>query len=113
VKASLTEASIADFVAVLAQADVLFCGDTLAVHIATAIRLPTVCIFGPTSLPEIADFNGLIIKTAADSLECLGCYADCTKVQNCMSLINVSQLIELTVTQLDLHSKAPASSLCP
>jgi ADP-heptose:LPS heptosyltransferase len=47
----LTSASIPEFVAILTQADVLLCGDTLALHIATAIGLPTVAVFGPTS-PE-------------------------------------------------------------
>ena len=62
VRAALTETSLAQFVAILANVDALLCGDTLALHVATALGLPTVAVFGPTSPAEIFDFNGLITK---------------------------------------------------
>lgn len=100
IRAVLTPSSVPEFVATLMAADVMLCGDTLALHIATAIGLPTVAIFGPTSAPEIADFNGLIAKTWAKELGCLGCYSDCTKADNCMTLLPVDHLLELTAQQL-------------
>jgi heptosyltransferase-1 len=100
VRPALTETSIPEFVAVLAQADALLCGDTLALHIATAMCLPTVAVFGPTSIAEIPDFDGLIAKVATPALDCLGCYGDCAKQDNCMSLLDLDHLIHLTVSQL-------------
>lgn len=100
VKAALTEHSVPEFVAVLNEADVLVCGDTLALHIATAIGLPAVAVFGPTSPAEIADFDGLIAKTWTDRLDCLVCYGDCAKENNCMSLLDPAALVELTRAQL-------------
>ena len=100
VRPALTSSSIADFVALLNEVDALVCGDTLALHIATALGLPTVAVFGPTSFTEIADFDGLIKKVRTDLLDCLGCYGDCAKEHNCMSLLEMGQLVHLTQEQL-------------
>ncbi len=89
-----------EFVAVLRQVDAMLCGDTLALHIATAIGLPTVCLVGPTSSAELADFGGLVLKASVDTLDCLGCYGDCQKVDNCMSLFGMADLVDLTARQL-------------
>lgn len=100
VRAALTTRSIPEFVALLTQADALLCGDTLALHIAGAIGLPSVCVVGPTSSAELADFDGLVVKASVDGLDCLGCYADCDKVANCMSLFDIDSLIDLSRRQL-------------
>jgi ADP-heptose:LPS heptosyltransferase len=100
IKAALTSSSIHQFVALLDQVDVLLCGDTLALHIATSIGLPTVAVFGPTSAPEIEDFGGLILKTWTTHLDCLACYGDCDKRNNCMSLLDLEYLVCLTEKQL-------------
>ena len=107
VRTALTADSLPEFVAVLSQADVLLCGDTLALHVATAIQLPTVCVIGPTSNAELADFGGLVAKTSVSGLDCLGCYGDCQKAQNCMSLFEIEQLVDLTAHQL---SRTPVMS---
>lgn len=100
VRAALTSHSVPEFVAVLRQVDAMLCGDTLALHIATAIGLPTVCLVGPTSSAELADFGGLVLKTSVDTLDCLGCYGDCRKIDNCMSLFSLDGLVDLTARQL-------------
>jgi heptosyltransferase-1 len=100
VSIAITETSIVEFIAILTEVDVLLCGDTLALHVAMAIGLPTVAVFGPTNSSEIADFNGLIKKIWTDSLDCLACYGDCAKEHNCMSLIDVVRLVDLTEMQL-------------
>ena len=100
VRAALTADSLPEFVGVLAQADALLCGDTLALHVATALDLPTVCVIGPTSAAELADFDGLVAKTTVSQLDCLGCYGDCQKADNCMSLFRIADLVKLTARQL-------------
>lgn len=100
VAAALTEGSTAEFIAILAESQVLLCGDTLALHAASALGLPTVAVFGPTSLPEIEDFDGLISRVAVDGLDCLGCYGDCDKVANCMTLLDPEQLAGLVLARL-------------
>jgi heptosyltransferase-1 len=100
IRPALTESSIAEFAALLDQMDALVCGDTLALHVAAAVGLPTVALFGPTSAPEIEDFGGLIAKTWTPLLDCLACYGDCSKRDNCMSLIELPYLVDLTERQL-------------
>jgi ADP-heptose:LPS heptosyltransferase len=107
IRAALTENSTAEFVATLTQVDALLTGDTLALHVASAIGLPTVAVFGPTSSAEIFDFGGLIAKTWTERLDCLVCYGDCRKVENCMSLLDPAALVELTLRQLE---RMPASA---
>jgi ADP-heptose:LPS heptosyltransferase len=93
VRAALSAQSFGDFVAILRQCSALLCGDTLALHIATAINLPTVCVVGPTSSAELAEFDGLVVKTSAAQLDCLGCYGDCQKADNCMSVLDMDGLV--------------------
>jgi ADP-heptose:LPS heptosyltransferase len=101
VYAQLTGDSIPAFVATLLEVDSLVCGDTLALHVATAIGLPTVTVFGPTSIAEIYDFDGLVTKLSTDGLDCLGCYGDCAKIDNCMSLLDLDRIVEETQSHLD------------
>lgn len=100
VAAALTPDSVGDFVATLMQADALLCGDTLALHVAAAIGLPSVALFGPTSRAEIADFDGLIEKVFVSALDCLGCYGDCDRADNCMSLLDVNDLAARVLARL-------------
>jgi heptosyltransferase-2 len=100
VRAALTADSLPEFIGVLSQAAVLLCGDTLALHVAAALQLPTVCVVGPTSAAELADFDGLVAKTTVSQLDCLGCYGDCNKADNCMSLFQIADLVKLTARQL-------------
>ncbi|HET6183511.1 MAG TPA: glycosyltransferase family 9 protein [Acetobacteraceae bacterium] len=100
IASALTPHSIPEFVATLMQANALLCGDTLALHIASAIELPTLAVFGPTSHAEIGDFDGLIEKAWTPALDCLGCYGDCAKTPNCMSLLDPAQLAERLLARL-------------
>jgi heptosyltransferase-1 len=100
VRAALTPDSLSEFVALLEQMDALLCGDTLAVHVASALGLPTVAVFGPTSLLEIPDFGGLIARVSVEGLDCLACYGDCEKPANCMSLMALEDLVEAVSRQL-------------
>jgi len=97
---ALTETSVPEFVATLMEVDALLCGDTLALHVAAGIGLPTVAVFGPINAAEIFPFGGLIAKTWTRQLDCLVCYGDCRKQGNCMSLLDLTELVDLTVAQL-------------
>ena len=100
VNVALTGSCLPEFVALLSWVDVLLCGDTLALHVATALGLPAVVVFGPTSSNEIFDFDGLVTKVWTPELDCLVCYGDCQKPKNCMSLLNVYELVDRTITHL-------------
>ncbi|HOX23518.1 MAG TPA: glycosyltransferase family 9 protein, partial [Elusimicrobiales bacterium] len=88
-----------EFAALAQHCDVLVCGDTLALHTAAAAGTPCVALFGPTSADEIYDYDGLILKLAAQ-LPCLGCYGDCEKPCNCMSGLSHSAIVQAVKKQL-------------
>lgn len=80
--------------------DVLITGDTLALHIATALKKNVVCIFGPTSNAEIEDY-GLIKKVYPD-MDCLSCYKNkCDFVPNCMELVTGEMVFNSVKSILD------------
>lgn len=76
--------SLLRFSAIIGNCDAILAGDTLALHIASALSVPAVALFGPTSINEVYGYNGLIRKMALKR-DCLCCYADCDKPDNCMS----------------------------
>lgn len=98
--------SLLQFSAIIKKCDVVLCGDTLALHIASALDIPAVTLFGPTSSAEIYDYNGLIEKIEAEKLDCLCCYSDCNKDDNCMSLIPVKEIVDKLIAQLNKKKKA-------
>lgn len=87
-----TDNSLRDFFALVSLCDVFFTGDTLALHVATALGKKVVAYFGPTSATEIDGYNGRITKVTSD-LECLNCYKPrCDYEPNCMNSISVERM---------------------
>lgn len=78
--------------AVLELMDVVICGDTLALHIATAFRKPVVALFGPTCPAEIDLFQRGV--KAVSPVDCAPCYrSECDSTPNCMDLISSADLV--------------------
>jgi len=92
--------SLLQFAGLISQCQVLLCGDTLSLHIASALESPTVALFGPTSMTEIYSYNGLITKLSANSLDCLCCYNNCDKSDDCMTAIPNKEIMEHLARQL-------------
>jgi ADP-heptose:LPS heptosyltransferase len=83
--------SVRHFAAIVAACSIVVAGDTLAMHLALALKRPTVVLFGPTSANEI-DLYGLGAKVVP-SMKCLACYKPtCDFVPNCMDLISVDMV---------------------
>ena len=95
-----TSTSLDDLGALVGQLDLLITGDTLALHLASALDVPCVALFGPTSMTEIYPYNGLITKIASKDLDCLGCYGDCNKKHHCMRAIDLAQIVTAVKNQL-------------
>lgn len=75
-----------EFAIILSLCDVLVCGDTLPLHLAVALKVPVVALFGPTSQAEI-ELYGSGSKIYPD-LDCLSCYLPrCHRKPSCMELI--------------------------
>lgn len=87
------------FAAIVRACDVVVTGDTLALHIACALRRRVVALFGPTSAPEI-ELYGLGQKIVAD-VPCVGCYlADCDVRPKCMEVITPERVMDAVVAEL-------------
>jgi heptosyltransferase-2 len=93
--------SLMEFSAIINECDVIVCGDTLALHIATALNVPSVICFGPTSFHEIYDYEGLVKKVFSYDLTCLSCYnGGCQKKVTCMDMISLDEIKESVEMQL-------------
>ena len=84
---------VLDFAAVVAKLDALVTGDTLAMHIAIALGVPTLVLFGPSAPQEIELFGaGRKIKSP---LECAPCYRrTCEVSPSCMESIDVETVFD-------------------
>lgn len=90
-----------DFAARISQCDALVCGDTLALHMATALKVPTVTVFCPTSLAEIHDYEGLIRKIQPEDCSCLcGYNRDCPTGRDCINRIPLEHILRELDQQL-------------
>lgn len=85
--------SLLRFSAIINECDVILCGDTLALHIATSLNVPSVVLFGPTSPTEIHDYDNLVHKVMGQ-MDCRCCYGQCDKIVNCMSVISVNEILK-------------------
>ncbi len=80
------------FAALVERCQVVVTGDTMAMHVAIAGRVPCVVLFGPTCGQEI-DLFGLGEQITA-GLPCSPCYRrQCDKQPNCMDEIDVGTVL--------------------
>ena len=98
------------FASLVGACHLVITGDTLAMHLALALKRRTIVLFGPTNSTEI-ELYGLGEKVIP-SMECLSCYKPkCDFVPNCMDLITtdmVEAAVERQWTEImpnDDHSK--------
>jgi len=80
------------FTALVKRCHVLVTGDTMAMHVAIAMDVPCVVLFGPTCEQEI-DLYGRGEKVRT-TLRCAPCYLRrCEKSPNCMDDISVARVL--------------------
>jgi heptosyltransferase II len=92
--ASIT--TINELISQIANLDILITGDSGPMHLAAALQIPTVAIFGPTNHDETSQWmnkKSIIVKK---NLECQPCMKrTCPlKHHNCMRLIEPSEVLE-------------------
>jgi heptosyltransferase-2 len=79
------------YASIVQRCDAIVCGDSLALHVAVAMGVPVVALFGPTCPQEI-DLFGQGEKIVSD-IACAPCYLrTCEKKPNCMDLLEVDQV---------------------
>jgi heptosyltransferase-2 len=96
--------SLPEFAAMLSLCDLIVTGDTLALHLAVGLSIPTVAIFGPTAHREV-DLFGLGEKVVT-AIECAPCYRGvCDKSPGCMDVIGIDEVLAAAVGVLQKHLK--------
>ena len=87
-----TDFSLRDFAALLNLCDVVVSTDSLPLHIANALRVPVVALFGPTSSHEIHLVRGVKLEPPED---CRCFYrSQCESASPCLGEIPITQLIK-------------------
>ncbi|MBN2564796.1 MAG: glycosyltransferase family 9 protein, partial [Candidatus Eisenbacteria bacterium] len=78
---------VLDFAAIVGMLDAIVTGDTLAMHIAIALGVPALVVFGPTAPQEI-ELYGRGVKMTT-TLGCAPCYRrSCDVSPSCMEAID-------------------------
>lgn len=93
-----TNHSLTHFAAIVSMCDLLVTGDTLALHFAIGLGVPTVVIFTSTCAQEL-DLYGKGIKIVAD-VECAPCYKSSCDDMRCASSISASDVFDVCVEVL-------------
>ncbi len=85
--------SLLDFAAIVAHLDALVTGDTMALHIAVAVGVPVVALFGPTVPQEIEVYGrGRKVVSPAD---CAPCYLrSCDRSPSCMEQLPTDAVMD-------------------
>jgi ADP-heptose:LPS heptosyltransferase len=87
-----TDNSLLEFAGFLERMDAVVCSDTLAMHIALALKRKTVVLFGPTCPQEIETYGrGVKLFAGAD---CAPCYKQTCPDPVCMKSITPTQVLE-------------------
>lgn len=85
--------SLKDFAALINNCALIIAADTLAMHMAIALKKPVIALFGPTCAQEIDLYNrGCKIITQAN---CAPCYKNkCGKKPTCMDEIDLNKILK-------------------
>ncbi|MBN1938926.1 MAG: glycosyltransferase family 9 protein [Candidatus Aminicenantes bacterium] len=87
-----TDNSLLEFAGFLDRMDVVVCSDTLAMHLALALKKKTVVLFGPTCPQEI-ELYGRGLKLFAGT-DCAPCYRQTCPKPVCMIRLSPGQVLQ-------------------
>ncbi|MBP7653684.1 glycosyltransferase family 9 protein [Candidatus Dependentiae bacterium] len=91
----LKKLTFRNYAVLLSLCDLIVTSDTLAFHLAAALKKKSVCITGPTSKTELENYGkGIILES--DKKKCLCCYKiKCGLSPNCMDDIKPEYVFEI------------------
>jgi heptosyltransferase II len=97
-----------EFMAVLAECDMLICNDSGPMHIATALQVPVVAIFGPTEPAWFGPIGQNHRVVMQPGFWCRPCFDYCHFDQPyCMRVITVDAVFQAAMQTLSLLSGKP------
>lgn len=93
--------SLLELAALLKKASVLVTNDTGPMHVAVAMKVPVVSIFGPSPVIGFYPYNNtsVVLKSSVDCHPC-GKHS-CSKQHECMWQIDVDTVMKYTLEQLE------------
>ncbi len=102
--------------ALLLSSEMLICVDSVAHHLASALKKPVLAFFGPTSSITWGPWRNPNAKILTKGLSCQPCYQDgCggSKYSDCLATLSVDQMMEEVILLRDnsfSKKEAPAKS---
>ena len=100
------QTQLPEFAGLLSRCDVLLTGDTGPLHMAVALKIPTVSIFGPTNPAVYGPLSPehIVLKS---NLECVPCHNQRCRLQDlkCLYDINPQTAIAAVRKQLEMFKK--------
>jgi heptosyltransferase-2 len=84
--------NLREFAALVERCTVVIAPDTLAMHLAIALKKPVIALFGPTCHQEVELYT--LGKKIISNIECAPCYKNtCDKVFTCMDKIKLMDIV--------------------
>ena len=95
------ETSLAEFIDLAAACRVYLTNDSGAMHIASALGVPTVAVFGATD-DQTTGPTGLLAKVVREPVECSPCLKrECPIDHRCMTRVDASRVAEAALELLE------------
>jgi heptosyltransferase-2 len=97
--------SLGQAIALIEQLNGLICNDSGAMHIAAALKVPTVAVFGPTEWNTTYPFSRLSTIVRKEGIECAPCMLrNCPIDHRCMVRIGIDDVLK-SFRQIILDAK--------
>jgi len=90
---------VPEVMALVKQSSLLVSGDTFALQVACALKVPVVAIFGPTNPKRNGPFSPED-KTAFHEMECSLCYKRTCRTMECLNKITPDEVAAMATEQL-------------
>ncbi|MBD3181413.1 lipopolysaccharide heptosyltransferase II [Candidatus Poribacteria bacterium] len=98
---NISGVSLRQFADILQKCSLFICNDSGPMHIAAALRVPTVAIFGPTDYIRWKPHNDKAVVVRLDT-DCWPCSAHkCNKDYECIKALSVEKVLDAAVSILD------------
>jgi heptosyltransferase-2 len=95
-----THHTITQFAALVERLGLVITGDTIAMHVAIAVRVPVLAFFGSTSAPEIELYGRG--RKIASAIDCAPCYKRvCPIGEKCMADLSMERLADAALELLE------------
>jgi heptosyltransferase-2 len=96
----------------IASCRVLVTNDSLGLHFAAALSIPTVALFGPSLATDMPDSNHIVKIRPSWAADCKPCFSrHCQKKKPCMPLISVDEVFDaVRAVHERVHERAVAAN---